>query len=209
MTGANFDRRRFLVGFGSGICAGIAAPRAARGADKSAGQSCPLFHWTSAQAVRNQPEEVWRLVDLINAFRKEQGLPEAPLSPRLTAVALAHVNDLVHNRPHAANGNLHSWSRGEHWSGGEYRADDKSTCPVMWDKPREIAGYEGHGFEIAASHVESPAEALSAWRSSPVHLDVILSRGVWSKPRWRWKAMGAVCRHGYACAWFGADEDKS
>jgi uncharacterized protein YkwD len=199
-------RRSFLqqVTFGVGL-AGTHG-MIASAADAEDAKTHPLLRWKTAAEVRGQPEELWRLTDLINAYRRQNGLPEAPLSPRLTAVALAHVNDLIENRPHAT-GNLHSWSHGEHWSGGEYRPDDKSTWPVMWDKPREIAGYDGHGFEIAAAGVDNAAHALRVWWASPNHLDVILGRGIWNKPRWRWRALGAVFQQGYACAWFGADED--
>jgi hypothetical protein len=171
------------------------------------GSSYPLLRWDSVEDIRRQEDGLWKLTDLINAYRRRNRLPEAALSPRLTAVALAHVHDLIRTRPHAA-GNLHSWSRAEHWTGGEYLTDDKSTWPIMWEKPREIAGYDGLGFEIAAANVDDPEHALRAWWASPSHLDVILSRGVWSKPRWRWRALGAVFQEGYACAWFGAEEDR-
>jgi uncharacterized protein YkwD len=187
-----------------GACtsAGISA------AGETVANAFPLLRWTTAPEVRRQPEELWRLVDLMNALRRSRGLPEAPLSPRLTVVAFEHVKDLIHNRPHAAGGSLHSWSPGAFWSGGVYRPEEKTTWPVMWDKPREIAGYDGYGFEIAASNIDDADHALQAWRSSPAHLDVILSRGVWSNPRWRWKAMGAVFYRGFACAWFGPAEDS-
>lgn len=175
----------------------------------SEGRTFPLLRWTSAAEVRKQPDALWRLVDLINTYRRTQGLPEAALSPRMTAVALEHVKDLIHNRPHEATGNLHNWSNNERWTGGVYRPEDKSTWPVMWNKPREISGYAGLGFEIAAAHVDDAAHALQAWRGSRSHWEVLVNRGAWSKPRWRWKALGAVFHQGYACAWFGAEEDRS
>jgi hypothetical protein len=202
MMQLSVSRRKFLeqVSFAAAM-----APLSAT-ADGGDAKVYPLLRWNSAAELRRESDELWKLADLINAYRRQNRLPEAPLSPRLTAVAMAHVNDLIANRP--AAGNLHSWSRGEHWSGGEYRPGDKSTWPIMWDKPREIAGYDGYGFEIAAAKVDNPAHALREWWASSKHLDVILSRGVWSKPRWRWRAVGAVFQQGYACAWFGAEEDE-
>ncbi|MBW3596605.1 MAG: CAP domain-containing protein [Planctomycetes bacterium] len=197
-------RRRFLwqstlLGTSAAVCPAAETSNAA----------FPLLRWRTATEVRRQPAELWRLADLINDYRQSRGLPEAALSPRLTAVAFAHVKDLLHNRPHAATGNLHCWSESMRWTGGIYRPEDKSTWPVMWRKPREIAGYDGYGFEIAASNVDNADHALRAWRDSPAHLDVILNRGVWSKPRWRWKAVGAVFYRGFACAWFGAEADTT
>jgi hypothetical protein len=186
----------------------LAATPALCGASARAGdgKSYPLLRWKTPADVRREGEEIWRLADLINAYRRQNGLPEAPLSPRLSAVALAHVHDLIQHRSQLGR-SLHSWAQGEHWTGGEYRPADKATWPIMWDKPREIAGYESYGFEIAAANVDGPSHALREWWGSPTHLDVILSRGVWSKPRWRWRALGAVFQDGYACAWFGADAD--
>ena len=197
-------RRQFLHGAVLGACttAGVSA------AAETGGDPFPLLRWTTAAEVRRQPEELWRLVDLINALRRSHGLPDAALSPRLTAVAFEHVKDLLHNRPHAVGGSLHSWSQSSFWSGGAYRPEKKATWPVMWDKPREIAGYDGYGFEIAASNIDGAEHALEAWQGSPAHRDVILSRGVWSNLRWRWKAMGAVFHRGFACAWFGPAEDS-
>jgi hypothetical protein len=33
----------------------------------------------------------------------------------------------------------------------------------------------------------------------------VLNRGIWA--RYQWKALGAVLHEGFACAWFGAEED--
>lgn len=207
MDRTDLSRRTFLRKATLSVCLAATPSPTVVEAVASDTRTFPLLRWSSADEVRRQPEEVWRLVDLINAFRRANRLPEAALSPRLTVVALEHVRDLIHNRPHETTGNLHNWSHGAHWTGGVYRPDEKATWPIMWDKPREIAGYEGYGFEIAASNVDSSAHALQAWRGSRAHLEVILSRGVWNKPRWRWKALGAVFYKGYASAWFGADED--
>ena len=95
--------------------------------------------------------------------------------------------------------------------GGCYKSSDKTTYPIMWNKPKEIAGYEGPGFEIAATatrdgkpHID-PAAALKLWKDSTPHRDVLLSRGIWAKKPW--KALGAVYHSGFACAWFGRVDD--
>ena len=81
---------------------------------------------------------------------------------------------------------------------------DKSTFPIMWEKGKEIASYAGHTFEVAAAGVRTPQAALALWRRSPLHLDVLLNRGLWKEARWQWKAAGAALADGFACAWFGA-----
>jgi hypothetical protein len=40
-----------------------------------------------------------------------------------------------------------------------------------------------------------------------LHHSVILHRGVWADPPWRWRALGAVFHQRYACAWFGNAAD--
>jgi hypothetical protein len=161
---------------------------------------------TVAQIRASQPDS-WKLVDAINAHRRPQGLPEIPLSPRLTAVAYWHAKDLAEKRPHQPHGSLHSWSQDPRWRGGVYRADDKTTWPIMWEKPKEIAGYDGLGFEICAADARDWEHAFELWKQSEAHHGVILNRGVWADPQWRWQALGAVFYKGYACAWFGNAAD--
>jgi hypothetical protein len=163
---------------------------------------------TVAQIRAGSPD-AWKLVDLINHHRSEQGLPAIPLSPRLTTVAYLHAKDLLERRPHETHGNLHSWSDDARWKGGAYRSDDRQTWPVMWDKPKEIAGYTAHGFEICAARAADLAAAFQLWTKSQLHHEVILNRGVWADPRWQWKALGAVFYKGFACAWFGNQADSS
>ena len=40
------------------------------------------------------------LVKLINAYRQQKKLPAIPVSQKLTKVAIAHMEDLVNNKPH-------------------------------------------------------------------------------------------------------------
>jgi uncharacterized protein YkwD len=161
--------------------------------------------WPSEAEIRARSSNVWGLVDWINAYRAKGGLAPIPLSPRLSGVAARHVKDLADNQPHRVHGSLHSWSTSERWTGGAFRLADPQTHTVMWQKPREIADYEGYGVEIAAAGVRDLKHALHLWAASPRHRDVILSRGVWARLNWR--ALGAVYYKGYACAWFGEMPD--
>jgi uncharacterized protein YkwD len=157
--------------------------------------------------IRARSSDLWLLVDLINEHRRRYRLPAAPMSAKLTAVAALHAKDLAEQRPHDRYGSMHSWSDSDRWTGGGYRAEDKSTWPLMWDKPKEIVAYHGYGFEVCAANVRDVRHALEVWQVSPSHNNVMLNRGIWSDPRWQWQAMGAVFHKGFACAWFGDQRD--
>lgn len=200
------SRRHFHAAVLTGVAGGLstAFPMKGRGADE---RRPAIQQFPSIERLRASPPEVWKLVDLINEFRRKNSLAEIPLSPKLTAVAFLHAKDLAEKSPQKTYGTLHSWSMDPRWSGGAYRSDDMNTWHIMWDKPKEITGYAGHGFEICAAQVKDLAQALGAWKDSRLHHDVILNRGVWSDPRWQWQAIGAVFHKGYACGWFGNRQD--
>jgi hypothetical protein len=109
----------------------------------------------SLQGCDPADPETWlpslhKLADLINSYRKDNGLAAIPLSPSLTTVAFTHVGDLETNHPERqCSGILHSWSKGSSWTGGCYSYTDQSTWPIMWNKPKEITKYQGRGYEIA------------------------------------------------------------
>ena len=74
------------------------------------------------------------LVKAINQYRQQNNLPAIAPSPKLTQVAIAHVQDLVDNHPDtklcpADKANMHSWSEnsgknGWHGSGSNYNHTD-------------------------------------------------------------------------------------
>jgi hypothetical protein len=76
----------------------------------------------------------------------------------------------------------------------------------MWDKPREITDYPGHGFEIAAfaSPEMTAAGAVEQWKGSSAHHALILNQDQWSD---RWGALGAAVSEHYAVLWFGNEPD--
>ncbi len=146
------------------------------------------------------------LVDLVNAYRAENGLPAIPASPSLCTVATTHVHDLADNGPHLQPGgcNLHSWSDQGSWSPCCY-TPDHAQAQCMWDKPSELSVYPGYGYENAASGVSSPAQGLAAWKSSPPHNEVILNLGIWANHPWQ--ALGADVHQGFSVLWFGEQVD--
>ncbi len=159
----------------------------------------------SPSAIPDPAADGVALAKLINDYRVTLKLPRVPISPRLTKVAETHVHDLDVNQPVVTGCNMHSWSKQGSWGGCCY--DGSSTAArCMWVKPKEIAGYPGKGYEIAAGSPAgiSPEVALEQWQNSPKHHEVMINRGMWTKP---WRAMGVAVNGGYAVAWFGEEAD--
>lgn len=149
------------------------------------------------------------LYDEINNLRRENGLSPLPLNMELTKVARAHVLDSIKNNPQTLTdargkqGNLHSWSISNDWTGGAYTPDHK-YAQMMWDKPRELSNYTGNGYEIStvsygADH--SPKRAVDSWNGSSGHKAVILTSGKWNKL----SSFGVAIDGQYAHAWFGEE----
>jgi hypothetical protein len=146
------------------------------------------------------------LVDVINKYRLENKLSEIPVSPSLTTVAETHTSDLAKNYVSSEECNLHSWSDKGNWTPFCY-TPDHANAQFMWDKPRELTSYPGNGYEIAAFRSDSmtATKALELWKSSELHLDIILNRGIWKDIKW--KAIGGAINSGYAVVWFGEETD--
>jgi Cysteine-rich secretory protein family len=153
-----------------------------------------------------------RLYDLIMAYRKQKKLPAIKVSAALTQVAQAHVRDLSINKPSDGDPcNMHSWSSKGSWTPCCYdRKHTQSQC--MWSKPKEIAGFEAEGFEIAYGSIDenfvaTPDAALASWKKSPGHHAVIVNANSW-KDR-TWKAIGIGVYKNYSCVWVASVEDKN
>ena len=151
-----------------------------------------------------------KLYDLIMDYRKSKKLKPIPFSSKLTQVAQAHVRDLAANFDYdnKNNCNPHSWSNKGSWTACCYTPDHK-YAKCMWDKPREIGGYTGDGFEIAyfSSAGATAADGLEGWKKSPGHNPLLVNSGMWSKVEWKAIGMG-VYQH-YAVVWFGEVLDQS
>jgi uncharacterized protein YkwD len=145
------------------------------------------------------------LYNLIMRYRKEKSLPEIPISKSLSLVAKLHVRDLE-THPVPAPYNFHSWSKDGPWKSVNYTPDHR-YAKLMWDKPREVAQYNGNGYEIAYMHSVSatPEAAFYGWKSSGSHSSVILNESDWQ--RIKWKAIGIGIFGRYAAVWFGEEPD--
>ena len=78
----------------------------------------------------------------------------------------------------------------------------------MWDKPKEIAGYDGAGYEIMfySSDGATAEEALVGWQKSPGHHAVMINLNTWEQVKWG--AMGVGIYGEYAATWFGQTEEQ-
>jgi hypothetical protein len=151
-------------------------------------------------------QEELNLYNLVNAYRKQNGLADIPLSKNLCYVAKLHVNDLQYNNPDTANCNLHSWSDKGDWLECCYGPDVfNNSC--MTSKPKELTSYPGKAYEIAfwESVDAMPAIVIDLWKSSSASNDLMLNKGTWKGTQW--KACGVGVLKGYAVLWFGPEAD--
>lgn len=169
---------------------------------------------TNNQEVCLSQNEI-ELGKLINAYRLTYDLKPISISSALTKVAQAHVRDRAVNFvfDESDRCNMHSWSDKGVWKECCYSGGSDGTC--MWDKPEEIAGYAGKGYEIIMVSIDSEdstkevdaSYALDAWKESWHHNGVILNQNIWKIMDWR--AMGIGIYQGYAAVWYGAEKDES
>lgn len=147
-----------------------------------------------------------QLFEAINSYREGRGLPAVPFSTALSKVAKAHARDLMENYEPSKRCNLHSWSDKGAWTDCCYR-DNHKNPECMWDKPKEIAGYDSPGYEIAYWHSAEarPSHALEVWIKSPGHHAVLANLPPFKTATW--KAMGVGIYKQYAVVWFGEMED--
>jgi uncharacterized protein YkwD len=168
------------------------------------GHSDPL-----AEEVCLSAEEK-KLYDQIMAYRKSKKLPPIPFSAKLSKVAQAHVRDLEENYEFDSESecNPHSWSDKGAWTSCCYTADHKQK-ECMWNKPKEIAGYTGNGYEIAyfSSAGANATEGLDGWKKSQGHNPLLINSGIWSKVKWQ--AVGIGIYGKYGVVWFGEEADES
>jgi uncharacterized protein YkwD len=178
----------------------------------------PLFFLFQAHTAVERPStpeiclsgEEKKLYDLIMAYRKTKGLPAIPLSAKLTQVAQTHARDLSENYTFDPKNkcNPHSWSKNGTWTSCCYTADH-AQAQCMWDKPKEIAGYDSEGYEIAyyGSAGSKAEEALEGWKKSQGHNPLIINSDTWSQLTW--KGIGIGMYKEYGLVWFGALEDTT
>ncbi|MEM6523039.1 MAG: CAP domain-containing protein [Bacteroidota bacterium] len=168
----------------------------------------PSYNEGLSSEVCLSKEEV-KLVNIINKYRKSKRLKAIPVSKKLTLVAQLHAKDLAENYDFNPKGkcNPHSWSNQGSWTSCCYTNDHKEA-ECMWNKPKEIAEYESHGYEIAyySSAGATAEEGLRGWKKSSGHNPLLINAGMWE--RVKWKAIGVGIYKEYAVVWFGQLEDE-
>lgn len=153
-------------------------------------------------------EEEMRLYRMINDYRRRYDLPPIPLSVSLSYVASTHVKDLFFNHPDQDPCNFHSWSDKGPWKAFCYPRDENKKNSV-WDKPKEITGYKGKGYEIvywenSNADIDS---VFNLWRSVGYFNSFLMNTGKWQGTKW--EAIGIGVYENYACAWFGQQPDPN
>jgi len=158
-----------------------------------------------SSSIAELSDEEKELYHFIMKYRKDNGLPEIPMSKSLSLVAKLHVRDLEQNAVPAPY-NFHSWSKNGPWQSVNYTPDHR-YAKLMWNKPRELTKYKGNGFEIVYMNSGSATsrDAFSIWKASKLHNAVITNDQDWK--RMQWKAIGLGIHGRYAAVWFGDEND--
>jgi hypothetical protein len=145
------------------------------------------------------PEEK-ALYDAIDAYRKETKQATIPYSKSLSYVAKLHAQDLFNNRKDSDECSMNSWSDQGFWTACCHSdTPEKSAC--MWEKPREIAGYEGYGYELIYNGGGNAEKILERWKNSRFFADMLVNQGRWADKDW--VAIGIGKYENYMVVWFG------
>jgi hypothetical protein len=129
-----------------------------------------------------------------------------PVSTRIAGVVVEiAVQD---NQPVKGNCNLHSWSDKGKWTNCCY-TNDHAQAACMWNKPRDLSTYKGDGFEISywQSDGANANSAISGWKKSTPHNNMMINRDIWKKVSWN--ACGVGLYGNYAVVWFGREVDPA
>lgn len=136
------------------------------------------------------------LYKLINEYRKQNKLPEIPLSEALSVVANRHLLDISLN--------LKTFTHG--WSNCPYDIKNNDTWNCVFDAPKRLkVEYDGRGYENLYRNNggnATPALALAAWKKSPMHNALILNLDTWNDTEFN--AFGIAINGNQAAIWFGA-----
>ncbi|MEM6298286.1 MAG: SPOR domain-containing protein [Bacteroidota bacterium] len=172
-----------------------------------------LLILTSNIYAQSPPEDIclseqeMKLYTLIDNYRKGSQLHKIPLSLSLCYVAKLHAMDLEHNRTSGETCSIHSWTD----QATEFEAccyekgsADKETC--MLNKPKELTGYPGNGYEIITVGATTPEQAMTDWQeNSSTYGAVIVNTDDWSK--FDWSAIGIAIYGKYTVVWCGERTD--
>lgn len=166
-----------------------------------------LCQTTSLGTVCMSADEM-KLAALINNLRKQNKLPEIPLSVSLTYVAKTHVADLQTNKPDTSICNTASWSDKGRWTPCCFNSYVlKYEC--MWDKPKELTSYNFRGYELSyfEEGIVNVDSVFKLWNSTSAARDMLLTREGHADKKWL--AMGLGLSENYISVWFGQRADPA
>ncbi len=170
-----------------------------------------IFSTASAQQV-TVPEEVCmnafesQLYSLIDKYRSENEAHTIQISKKLTFVAKLHARDLYHNRIDKDSCSMQSWSDKGFWSSCCFSERDNSKQACMWDKPQEITGYAGKGYEVIYNGGSEPKRIMELWKGSSFYSDILKNSGRYAANDWI--AVGIGQYKNVTVVWFGEVEDE-
>lgn len=155
------------------------------------------------------------LFNLINQYRRSNGLPAISNSRSLNKVARMHAVDLhLHNPQQSQDArglpcNLHSWSKNGFWSPVCYTSDHYYADKMM-SKASEITRriYNDLAYEnVYMSSVDLifPRRVLQAWQESRKHRELVLEQEKWTKTYWQ--SLGVGFYKNIATIWVGSMPD--
>lgn len=168
------------------------------------------FSTASAQQI-SIPEDVCvngfeqQLYALIDTYRGENEAHSISLSKKLTFVAKLHARDLYHNRIDKDSCSMQSWSDKGFWNACCFSERDNSKQSCMWDKPKEITGYEGKGYEVIYNGGSEPKRIMELWKGSSFYSDILKNSGRYADKDW--VAVGIGQYKNVTVVWFGEVED--
>ncbi len=146
------------------------------------------------------------LFEMVNLLRADYGKKKVQLSTSLSYVADLHVYDLQTNNPDTSICNLSSWSDKGAWTPCCYtKYLHNPDC--MWDKPKELTPYPYRGYELVTFIDDdfNTDSIINLWSDSKDVLDMILTRGNYSKKKWICGGVGIS--ENYVSLWFGQRRD--
>ncbi len=147
------------------------------------------------------------LFKFINQLRSGYEKSQVQLSASLSYVAKLHVTDLQNNNPDTSICNSSSWSDKGDWTPCCYNKYVYNP-DCMWNKPKELTTYTYRGYELV-TYLEDGVSIDSIyqlWSDSKAVLDMILTRGAYSKKKWI--CGGLSISQNYVSLWFGQRKDR-
>jgi hypothetical protein len=151
--------------------------------------------------------EEYRLYQLINDFRKANGLQVIPISKSLSYVARMHVLDLTQNRPDTSFCSLSSWSDKGPWQPCCHSRITPNPLCIL-GKPAELSAYSGEGHELCYwdNLQVRPDSVIAFFSGLKQSRDLLTNQSKWSY--FSWKAVGVAIYGHYASVWFGELPDS-